>query len=85
MIKLKFIADGGHGWLKVPLALVNKAESEGVKPSHYSYFDAGYGYLEEDCDAPAWDRWAKKSGIHFSVDYINEGSYSPIRRLARFQ
>jgi hypothetical protein len=49
MKKFDFLADAGHGWIKVPVKLLidlNIAD----KVSHYSYYRAGFGYLEEDCD-----------------------------------
>jgi hypothetical protein len=44
-----FISDPGHGWVKVPVYLLS-ALNIADKISHYSYYRAGYGYLEEDCD-----------------------------------
>ena len=49
MKKFDFIADAGHGWVKVPVSLLIEL---GIadQVSHYSYYRAGFGYLEEDCD-----------------------------------
>lgn len=44
-----YIQDAGHGWVKVPVYLLT-ALNIADKVSHYSYYRAGYGYLEEDCD-----------------------------------
>ena len=42
--------DAGHGWLKVPLSLIEHLEiSKDI--SNYSYVKNGYVYLEEDSDA----------------------------------
>lgn len=46
--KLNFIADAGHAWLAVPAELV---QAYGLTPSSFSYYNEGYYYLEEDCDA----------------------------------
>jgi hypothetical protein len=44
-----YIQDSGHGWIKVPVTLLaDLAIADQV--SHYSYYRAGFGYLEEDCD-----------------------------------
>src|SRR5690349_20594836 len=47
----EFFSDPGHGWLKVPL---KEIEQLGLldKISNCSYANAGYIYLEEDCDLP---------------------------------
>jgi hypothetical protein len=44
-----FHEDSGHSWLQVPHELINQL---GIKEyiSNYSYRDAKYAYLEEDCD-----------------------------------
>ena len=49
MRKFEFFSDNGHGWLKVPKALIAEL---GIadKISHYSYERSDYVYLEEDCD-----------------------------------
>lgn len=49
--EIGWVTDPGHAWLRVPhseLARVRYA------PSGYSYRDARFGYLEEDCDAAAF-------------------------------
>ena len=49
-MKFEFFSDPGHGWIKVPGALLREL---GIvdKITPYSYAAAGFGYLEEDCDA----------------------------------
>lgn len=44
-----YIQDPGHGWVKVPLALIREL---GIadKITRYSYWYAGHAYLEEDND-----------------------------------
>ena len=42
---LVFMHDPAHGWLRVPLSMI-----EGETYSDYSYFNGRYAYLEEDCD-----------------------------------
>lgn len=48
-MKVLWIADSGHEWLKVPLN-----SCEGLAISSYSYWNGAYAYLEGDCDAPLW-------------------------------
>lgn len=46
--KLNFVYDDGHAWLKVPYEVVKRFA---LTPTSYSYYNEGYYYLEEDCDA----------------------------------
>lgn len=50
---LTFIADPGHGWLKVPLTEIVALGLE-TQISVYSYIEGQYAYLEEDCDCPRY-------------------------------
>lgn len=50
---LTFIADPGHGWLRVPLAEIVALGLE-TQISVYSYIEGQYAYLEEDCDCPRY-------------------------------
>ena len=74
----KFIADPGHGWLRVP-----KAEVVGldVYVSAFSYQDDEYVYLEEDYDA--WN-WMQFSGVqnHDVTEHDYTGEW--VRDLPRF-
>ncbi len=44
-----FISDPGHGWGKVPKALLQVLGIDN-QISRYSYMRGEYAYLEEDCD-----------------------------------
>jgi len=67
MTTLRFFSDPGHGWLEVPLQMIEELLIA-PKISPYSYIDCsataphthGTAYLEEDCDATiflaAWKR-----------------------------
>ena len=55
MLDATFIYDPGHGWLKVPLNEVLKLGIE-KQISAYSYVQGDYAYLEEDCDAPLFEK-----------------------------
>jgi hypothetical protein len=67
-LNLTFITDPGHGWLAVPLSLV---EELGIKDiiTNCSYFDDRNNicYLEEDCDASVFVKVAKEKGYTFNV------------------
>ena len=45
-----FYTDPGHGWIKIPMRLINSLGIEDGISSH-SYYRNGFAYLEEDCDA----------------------------------
>lgn len=47
--KFDFYSDPGHGWLKVPVSLLEKLGIAG-KITSYSYLRGDFAYLEEDCD-----------------------------------
>ena len=70
----EFHYDAGHGWLKVPV--VDVLES-GCRVSRYSYLNDGYVYLEEDCDAPAFNA-ATRRDPNRDIE-ISDGDDSPIR------
>ena len=49
-ITLHFYEDPGHGWLKVPVKLLEDLQIVD-RISHSSYLLGQHAYLEEDCDA----------------------------------
>ena len=83
MRKLRFYADPGHSWLRVPLS-----ELGSFIPSQYSYRGERYAYLEEDCDAPGWLASqgcliaGRVVGVEFETRHVNQDSH--IRRMPRF-
>ncbi len=50
---LTFIADPGHGWLRVPLVDIAALGLE-TALSSYSFIDGQYAYLEEDNDCAVY-------------------------------
>jgi hypothetical protein len=64
MLKVfSFYSDPGHGWSKVPKALL---QNLGIisKISRYSYMRKEFAYLEEDCDLSLFIRaYRAKQGI----------------------
>ena len=90
-LQLNFHSDTGHGWLKVT---THQLAELGIynQVSRYSYINVAYSnddesydvYLEEDCDAPLFLNALKEQGIEFTINYIDDGDHSFIRRKHRF-
>jgi hypothetical protein len=78
-----FFADGGHGWLEVPLEDV-RAVGVWDSITTCSYVKSNYAYLEEDCDASAFVRAVRAAGwrVNFLDHYVDGDSI--IRRYKRF-
>jgi hypothetical protein len=66
MKKFDFISDPGHGWLKVPHALLAEL---GIadKITSYSYSRDAFAYLEEDCDYSTFLAAMRAAGREFSI------------------
>lgn len=63
---LEFISDPGHGWLRVPMKLIENWNID-ILISPYSYRTTKYAYLEEDCDASVFLDEAKKRGFQYEI------------------
>ena len=61
-MKLSFYSDPGHGWLAVPLELLDRLQLLD-RVSHYSYLRGRLAHLEEDCDASLFLATARDAGI----------------------
>jgi len=61
-MRLNFYSDPGHGWLAVPLPLLERL---GLldKITAYSYMRGMLAHLEEDCDASIFLKVAREAGI----------------------
>jgi hypothetical protein len=81
-MKLRFITDPGHGWLEVPMTMI---QTLGIASeiSHYSYRYGDMAYLEEDCDAGVFMSAAGAAGITVEIQH-QEQDPTPIRRYQRF-
>lgn len=81
-MKFRFISDPGHGWLEVPISMI---EMLGIQDriSHYSYQNGVMAYLEEDCDATEFIRACRREGIPVDYQDVYE-ERTPIRRYQRF-
>ena len=83
-MKLNFYSDPGHGWLRVPLALLDKLGLVD-KISPYSYMQGPWAYLEEDCDASEFLAEMRRQGVRVSFREINcPHNYSRIRTFPQY-
>lgn len=73
-----FYSDPGHGWLKVPIKLLEKI---GIadKISTYSYMFGEHAYLEEDCDFSLFRKAVGESGFNFRIKFKSCNNPSSIR------
>lgn len=85
---LDFIEDPGHGWLKVPLCVLDQW---GLLPhiSTYSYIRLGkrqsFAYLEEDLDASRFMAEAKRRGVAITFrERVAGQKRSKVRRYEAF-
>jgi hypothetical protein len=80
-----FISDSGHGWVRVPR---HEIKELGIsdKVSRFSYVDAYWVYLEEDCDFTVWMLAHKdKFGMEPNIVEKYENGECFIRNLNSFQ
>jgi hypothetical protein len=84
-MKLDFIQDPGHGWLKVPRKLLHELNIE-HKITHYSYQRADFVYLEEDCDYSTFQAAMNQAGRAFTCrDRVACEKRSKIRSYETFR
>lgn len=79
-----FYTDAGHGWLAVPEADILALPELVGKISSCSYIDIGTRtvYLEEDCDATAFQTARHDAGLDCKVgEVVNAYGDSFVRRL----
>ena len=75
ILEFNFYHDAGHGWLEVPLEIINEY-GIGEAISSYSYTGNGRVYLEEDCDAAILLNELDKRAIAWKTNPIyHEDSY----------
>jgi hypothetical protein len=84
-MKLDFIQDPGHGWLKVPRKLLYELNIE-HKISGYSYQRSAYVYLEEDCDYSTFQAAMNQAKRPFTCrDRVAREKRSKIRSYEPFR
>ena len=79
----KYYNDPGHGWLKVPLTLIQQLGIAN-EISRYSYINKGNTFLEEDCDAFLFINTMKKKGYTVSVREFHTNQDSKIRNYESY-
>ena len=82
-MKLDFYEDPGHGWLAVPLELLDALDLLD-KVSSYSYMRGPWAHLEEDCDYSLFAAAMKENGLSFSVRTRRTDNRSRIRNYCQF-
>ena len=82
-MKLNFYEDAGHGWLAVPLPLLEKL---GIMDqiSRYSYMRGRFAHLEEDCDYSRFAAAMHAAGLSFTVREHHTDKRSKIRGYCQF-
>jgi hypothetical protein len=82
-MKLNFYSDPGHGWLAVPLELLDRLNILD-QISTYSYMRGGLAHLEEDCDYSRFALAMRDQGLEFSVREHRANNRSKIRSYCHF-
>ena len=82
-MKLDFYEDPGHGWLAVPLEML---DSLGLidQISPYSYMRGRFAHLEEDCDYALFAAAMRERGLVFHVKQHHTDNRSRIRGYASY-
>lgn len=82
-MRLDFYEDPGHGWLAVPLALLDRLDLLD-KVSSYSYMRGRLAHLEEDCDYSLFAAAMRDAGLSFSLRERHTDNPSRIRSYEPF-
>ncbi|ALQ51909.1 hypothetical protein [Nitrosomonas ureae] len=83
-MKIKFLADPGHGWAKVKRSLLIELGIE-KEISAFSYQLGEWVYLEEDCDLSLFLKTINEKGVkvefsdHFAKTQSKVRSYQSFR------
>jgi len=82
-MRLNFYEDPGHGWLAVPIPLLDKL---GIidQISTYSYMRGMLAHLEEDCDYSVFWAAAQRAGLKLHIRTTRTDNRSRIRGYAPF-
>jgi hypothetical protein len=79
-----FYSDGGHGWLRVSTAELERLGIRG-DISHYSYSRGRFSYLEEDCDYSRFVAAKHARGETVELrEHVSRYRDSRIRSYSRF-
>ena len=85
-MKFTYYTDPGHGWLKVPVSVLQKFKVD-LKISNHSYLSPSkeFAYLEEDSDANKLLTVLKREGIEIVIIPKHTNGQSHIRRYPRYR
>ena len=82
-MRLNFYEDPGHGWLAVPLPLLERLGLlDSISP--YSYMRGMLAHLEEDCDYSRFAVAMRDAGLSFTVREHHTDKRSKIRGYCQF-
>lgn len=82
-VTLHFYSDPGHGWLKVPLKLLEQLTIHD-QISQYSYVKNTCAYLEEDADAYLFSQAMEKANLPVKVTSHTCNNSSAIRNFQSY-
>ena len=82
-MRLNFYEDPGHGWLAVPLPLLERLGLlDSISP--YSYMRGMLAHLEEDCDYERFWAAAQRAGLQITIRTTRTDHRSRIRNYCQF-
>ena len=79
-MELFFISDPGHGWLRVPMKLLEDWNID-ILISEYSYRTKEFAFLEEDCDAELFLKEARSRNFEHIIHYTTINDFESYLRL----
>lgn len=82
-VALRFISDDGHGWLAVPLAMLD-AVGVASQISRYSYQGNATAFLEEDCDYSVFVAACRDRGIPLAIVEERVDGLSSVRNMPHY-
>jgi hypothetical protein len=82
-MKLDFYEDPGHGWLAVPLELLDSLQLLD-KVSSYSYMRGTLAHLEEDCDYSLFAAAMRERNAPFTIREHRTDNRSRIRNYCHY-
>jgi hypothetical protein len=82
-MKLDFYEDPGHGWLAVPLELLDSLQLLD-KVSSYSYIHGRFAHLEEDCDYSLFAAAMRERNAPFTIREHRTDNRSRIRNYCHY-
>jgi hypothetical protein len=81
--KFHYVQDPGHGWLKVPVAELQRLGIEN-NISNYSYIRDAMAYLEEDSDMKVFLDAREQRNEPVVLQEFSRNRFSPIRKYTAY-